>query len=121
MYQFEKLDVWQKSVDLVATVYAQTKNFPEEEKFGLTNQLRRAAVSVVLNIAEGRGKLNDKEFCRFIDIASGSLFEVISGFKVAERLGYAESESLVELYELSDEVGAKLRSLHNKLGKGSDE
>ena len=76
MFNFEKLDVWQKAIDFADLVYNRTRGFPADERFGLTNQMRRAAVSVSSNIAEGTSRISQTDFARFIEIASGSVFEV---------------------------------------------
>jgi four helix bundle protein len=73
MFRFEKLDVWRLAVELVDKVYIFTKVFPADERFGLTNQMRRAAVSISSNIAEGSGRISDKDFARFVEISYGSL------------------------------------------------
>jgi len=84
------LEVWQLSIELVVTIYQQTSNFPEEEKFGITNQIRRAAVSVPSNIAEGAGRSSSKEFIHFLSIALGSLAEIETQFILSVRLGYKD-------------------------------
>lgn len=76
MHQFKELTVWQKAVDLATDVYRYTKNFPAEEKFGLTSQIRRSVVSISSNIAEGVGRKSKKEFKHFLDIAYGSASEL---------------------------------------------
>ena len=78
MFNFEKLDVWQEAIQFADLVYELTGNFPDEERFGLTNQMRRAAVSVSSNIAEGSSRVSRIDFARFVEIATGSLFEVVS-------------------------------------------
>ena len=77
------LDVWKKSMDLVEAVYALTKSFPDDERFGLTNQIQRAAVSVPSNIAEGSARKSDKELIQFIYIALGSLSEIETQYLIA--------------------------------------
>jgi four helix bundle protein len=86
-FNFEKLDVYEKSIDFVNQVYLATKNYPKEEMFGLTNQFRRAAVSISLNIAEGSAKTK-KDFNRFVDMARGSVFECVAILQISERLSY---------------------------------
>ena len=83
MFNFEKLDVWQKSIALADLVYALTKAFPADERFGLTNQMRRAAVSISSNIAEGASRSSKPDFRRFIEIAAGSAFELVSQARIA--------------------------------------
>ena len=75
MFNFEKLDVWHKAIDFADLVYSSTRQFLREEKFGLTNQMRRAAVSVSSNIAEGSSRISRSDFRRFVEIATGSVFE----------------------------------------------
>ena len=78
MFNFEKLDVWQEAIQFADLVHELTGNFLDEERFGLTNQMRRAAVSVSSNIAEGSSRVSRIDFARFVEIATGSLFEVVS-------------------------------------------
>ena len=85
MFNFEKLDVWQEAIQFADLVYELTSNFPDEERFGLTNQMRRAAVSVSSNIAEGSSRISRTDFARFVEIATGSLFEVVSQTTIALR------------------------------------
>ena len=92
------LDVWKAGIDLASLIYETTKSFPKEEMYGLSGQLRRAAVSVPSNIAEGAARNSDKEFMQFLYIALGSLAEVDTQIIIAGRLGYIkDSSSLVEL------------------------
>ncbi len=85
-FHFEKLTVWQEAMDLVKQVYAVTTSFPKEERFGLIDQLRRAAVSIPANIAEGKGRYHPKEFIQFLYMARGSLYETITLIKTASNL-----------------------------------
>src|SRR4029077_20650891 len=85
MFNFEKLEVSQKAIDFGDLIYFETRRFPSDERFGLTNQLRRAATSVSSNIAEGSSRSAKNEFARFIEIAAGSLFEVVSQSCMARR------------------------------------
>ena len=87
MFNFEKLDVWHKAIEFADTVYSVTKGFPSDERFGLTNQMRRAAVSVSANIAEGTSRSSRSDYARFVEIATGSLFEVVSQSVISKRLG----------------------------------
>lgn len=89
------MDVWKKSMDLVEAIYKLSAQFPKEEMYGLTSQIRRAAVSVPSNIAEGAARKSDKEFIQFISIAMGSLSEVETQYRLSVRLGFVnETESL---------------------------
>jgi len=105
--------VWQKSVDFVAAVYAATKSWPSEELYGLTSQVRRAAVSVPCNIAEGAGRGGRKEYTRFLGIALGSLAEVETQLVIAARLGYMRDCS--ELNESLQEIRRMLIGLNKSL------
>lgn len=86
MHKFKELIVWQKAVDLAITIYQITKRFPSEEKFGLTSQINRSAVSVPSNIAEGAGRNTDGEFSPFLGISSGSSFELETQLVIANRV-----------------------------------
>ncbi len=111
IYGFEKLDVWQKSRLLVKDVYMTTKIFPEDERFGLTSQVRRAMISVSCNIAEGTSRWSDKEKIRFIEIAYGSLMEVVNCLILSYDLEYITEEKLYELRMNIDIVAFKLNGL----------
>jgi len=90
MKTHKDLNVWQESMNLVSSVYHRTSRFPNHELYGLTNQLRRAAVSVAANISEGSGRLNSKEFRHFLKISNGSLNELETLLIISFRLGYLE-------------------------------
>ncbi len=92
MSDFKELEVWQKAVDAVAVVYQITAGFLESEKFGLTNQIRRAAVSIPSNIAEGSARHHSKDFIHFLRIADGSAAEVETQLIIASKLGFIKSE-----------------------------
>jgi four helix bundle protein len=100
------LIAWQKAMDLIVEVYRATEKFPTDEKFGLTAQVRRAAVSIAANIAEGQGRFGDREFVSFLSIAHGSLRETETHLHIASRLGYCSSEAHESLLKLSAEVAA---------------
>jgi len=112
---YSELIVWQRALDLVAMVYASTKAFPKEELYGLTNQLRRAVVSIPPNIAEGQGRRSTNEFVRYLSIAHGSLREVETQIPMAERLGYLEELASRELMNSASEVGRLINGLINSL------
>lgn len=112
---YKDLVVWQKSMDLVEQVYRLTSNFPKEEKYALTDQLKRAVVSVPSNIAEGQQRATDKDFAKFLSIARGSNAEVQTQLEIAIRLGYLTSESILETMELSEEIARMLSSFISKL------
>jgi four helix bundle protein len=110
------LKAWQQAIELVEHIYAETREFPKEELFGLTAQMRRAAVSVPANIAEGAARSGTKELVRFLSIAAASLSELDTHVEIAHRLGYLKDDSLIEeidtvsalLMELSASVRKKL-------------
>ena len=116
---YRDLQVWQKSMDLVVEVYELAKRFPSEESFGLTSQIRRAAVSVPANIAEGHGRLHRKDFLRHLSIARGSLVEVETHLQIAIRLGYLERVQCKQVWGLSQETGRLLSGLIRSLKNGS--
>ena len=90
------LDVWKKSMDLVETIYKLTQQFPDSEKFGLSSQMRRAAVSIPSNIAEGAARKGDKELIHFLHIAMGSLSELETQYLIAMRLNYTVNDESIE-------------------------
>jgi four helix bundle protein len=102
---YRDLVAWQKAMDLVTATYRATAGFPKDELFGLTSQLRRAAVSIPSNIAEGQGRLSEKEFRYFLGQARGSLMEVETQLHIAENLGYLEREQTLLLLQSCGEVG----------------
>jgi four helix bundle protein len=107
-------------MDLVVAVYAATQRFPKQEIYGLTSQVRRAAVSVPSNIAEGQGRGAGAEFGRYLRISQGSLQEMETQLLLAERLGYLANETVVSLSELSAEVGRLNRGLYQSVCPHSD-
>ena len=102
---FYDLDAWKKTNEFVLEIYKVTKKFPKEELYGLVSQLRRAAVSVLANIVEGRGKPTDKDFVRFLYISSGSLNECQCYFELAFELDYISKDQFDYIYNKSKEVG----------------
>lgn len=111
MYQFEKLDVWTGALDVIKAVYKLIDKFPERERFALGNQLQRSVTSIALNIAEGRGLSNDREFRKYLRIALGSLFETVASLKVSIVLEYISNDDAKKTFELLDMEGAKLKAL----------
>src|SRR3954469_10975594 len=89
---YRELIAWQKAVEMVCTIYRVTSSFPSEERFGLTNQLRRAAVSIPSNIAEGQGRGVSRDFARYLRMANGSRQEVETQIAIAHRLGYLDQQ-----------------------------
>ncbi len=117
---FRDLQVWQRSMQLTIAVYALTKVFPQDERFGLTSQMRRSAVSIPSNIAEGQGRLNVGEFKQFLGIARGSNYEVQTQLELARELGFANGESIENAEGLSHEVGRMIYALIESLKPGTD-
>src|SRR5437763_14395707 len=116
MFNFEKLDVWQKAIDFADLVYNHTRQFPADERFGLTNQMRRAAVSVSSNIAEGTSRMSQTDFRRFIEIATGSVFEVISQSFIGRRQGFLNDDGFQRVYSAAEEIGRMLSGLRKSMG-----
>ena len=119
MRPHEKLDVWKKAVDVVVEVYRATESFPKEEKFGLTSQVRRAAVSIPANIAEGAARKSSKEFVYFLSNAQGSASEVETELLIASRLGYLGDTRFSELRASYDDIGRMLIGLTRHLKQKS--
>jgi four helix bundle protein len=111
MYQFEKLEIWDKAVSLIKETYSISEKFPKEEKYSLTSQIQRAAVSVALNIAEGRGSQSDREFCKFLFISLRSLHETVAALKIAIELDYIQSNELETYFINAEHLGAQIKSL----------
>ena len=102
---FRDLTVWQKSIQMSVAVYRLTREFPREELYGLTSQMRRATVSVASNIAEGHGRLGTNEYRQFLGVARGSNFELQTQLEIARALALGDTEALGEAENLSHEVG----------------
>ena len=112
---FENLDAWKKSVSFATFIYAVTKQFPKDELYGLTSQIRRASVSISSNIAEGAGRNTKKDFLRFIMIAFGSLNEVESQLYVSHHLQYLNEHDFQEALRLTKDLGNILGGFRNYL------
>ncbi len=116
---YKDLLVWQKSLDLVEMIYQVSKAFPKEELYGLTNQLRRAAVSIPSNIAEGHARSSTAEFLRFLSIARGSLAEVETQLLIAHRLSYLPADQLSSILNVQAEINKMVNGLMGKLAPKS--
>ena len=116
MFNFEKLDVWRKAIDFVDLVHNQTRQFPSDERFRLTNQMRRAGVSISSNIAEGTSRLSQTDYARFIEIATGSVFEVVSQAFIGRGQRFLNDQGFRSLYAAADEIGRMLSGLRKSLG-----
>lgn len=115
MRPHHNLDVWKKAVDFVVKVYKATENMPKEEKFGLTSQIRRAAVSIPANIAEGAGRKSEKEFLNFLSIAQGSASEVETELLIACRLEYIQKIKYNEMLSDLNNIGRMITGLSSHL------
>ncbi len=115
MFNFEKLEVWQEAIKFADSVYSLTRQFPDEERFGLINQMRRAAVSISSNIAEGSSRSSRMDFARFIEIATGSLFEVISQATISRRRGFLSETAFNDLYSACEKQSKMLSGLRRSL------
>ena len=115
MFSFERLDVWQKSIDFADLVYRATRAFPADERFGLTSQMRRAAVSISSNIAEGSSRFSKADFARFVEIATGSVFEVVSQAFISRREEFLSENDFTIIYSAAEEQGRMLSGLRNSL------
>ncbi len=111
---YRDLEVWRLGLDLVETVYRCTAEFPKSEIFGLSAQMRRAAVSIPSNIAEGQARSSSKEFQHFLSIALGSLAELATQFELAHRLGYLDAQSEIARAQ-AELLGKKLHRLRTSL------
>lgn len=115
MRPHENLEVWKRAVELVVSIYKRTPDFPSDEKFGLTSQIRRASVSIPTNIAEGAARQSDQEFLRFPAIAQGSCSEVETELLISSKLGFLPQLEYVELKAETDSIGRMLVGLSKHL------
>lgn len=115
MFNFEKLDTWKRAVDFAGLVYRSTKSFPADERFGLTNQMRRAAVSVSSNLVEGSSRSSKTDYARFVEIATGSLFEVVSQSYIARQQAFLPDADFTLIHREAEELGRMLSGLRNYL------
>ncbi len=119
MQTHKDLIVWKKSIDFVVEIYLKTNSFPKEEQYGLTSQIRRAAVSISSNIAEGYGRHSEKELIRFLFISLGSASEVETHLIISNRLGYINDNSFENLSQNVLEIVRMLSALIKSKNKGS--
>ena len=112
---YENLDAWKKAVDLAVKIYELTRNFPKEEIYGITSQIRRAVISISSNLAEGAGRPSKKDFRRFVDIGMGSLNETESLWIVSYRLTLIEESLYLETRSQMEELGRILNGLKKYL------
>lgn len=112
---YRDLIVWQKSMKLVTEIYAATKLFPAEELYGLTSQIRRSAISIPSNIAEGYGRNSTGDYKRFLHIAAGSIFELLTQIEIASNLKYLTAELFTTLFNAAKEIELMLLALIKKI------
>jgi four helix bundle protein len=117
MFNFEKLDVWQEAIQFADLVYELTGNFPDEERFGLTNQMRRAAVSISSNLAEGSSRVSRTDFSRFVEIATGSLLEVVSQTTITLRRRMIARNDYGRIYAAAEKQSKMLSGLRGSLSE----
>lgn len=115
---YKELKVWQKAVDFSVAVYRVTESFPKSELYGITAQIRKCAVSVASNIAEGSERNSDKEFARFLNIAKGSLAECETQCVISLKLGFLSEADYTIIHSMMAEIGKMLNGLSNKLVTG---
>ena len=115
-FSFENLDVYNGAVDFVNDIYLLTKTFPKDEMFGLTSQLRRAAVSIPLNISEGSAR-RKRDFSRFIDMARGSIFECVTALQISLKQHYLDQKKFVDLEDKSTDLSKMLSGLKSSINQ----
>jgi len=119
-FYFEKLEVWQNARKFVKEIYRATDVFPQKEQFGLTNQIRRASLSITANISEGFSRQTNKEKARFINIAYSSSWEVINFLILSNDLGFLKEEEHIKLRSDIEYISNQLNALYNKLAKNEN-
>jgi four helix bundle protein len=112
---FRDLNIWQKGIDLVKDIYKETQNFSRQEIYGLTNQIRRAAISILSNIAEGHIRQHRAEFRQFLSVALGSLAELETQIVISRELNYISTEKSLNLIDQMGSIGKMIRGLIKKL------
>ena|SRR5690606_20529155 len=117
LHNLREIKVWQKAVNLATVVYTAVSQFPVDERYGLTSQMRRAAVSIASNIGEGAGRNSDKEFIHFLGIAKGSSFELTTQLFISHRLELINKEVLDDLLGKLDELQRMIHGFQHKLSR----
>ncbi len=115
MHNFKELKIWNKSIDITVDMYKETSSFPSEEKFNLISQMRRSAVSIPSNIAEGAGRNSDKEFNQFLGIAKGSSFELQTQMIISNRLKFISDDKFEVMNNSIEEVQKMITGFQSKL------
>ncbi len=113
--RFKELRIWQDGMEITEIIYKITKKFPESEKFGLANQLQRAAVSIPSNIAEGSGRNSKKDFAHFLSQARGSIYEIITQLEISSRVGITQTEEIQPLIDKCESLTKQISALINSL------
>jgi len=116
MHNFRELKVWQQGMKFTVAIYRESRQWPQDERFGLISQIRRAASSIPLNIAEGAGNSSDKEFCRYLEMALRSAYEVMTAIDIARGLEFLADKAADDLQKECDEIAAMLVGLMKSLG-----
>ena len=115
MRPHQKLDLWRRAIESVVSIYRATERFPKEERFGLTSQVRRAAVSIAANIAEGAARTSTKEFLQFLSVSQGSASEADTELVIACRLGYLTKNEYEHFGQDLDDIGRMITRLSQSL------
>ena len=115
MHKVKELKIWHKAMDIAVELYDITKSFPKEEVYGITSQMRRAAVSIPSNIAEGAGRKGDAEFKNFLNISNGSSFELDTQLLLSARLGFTTEQTIEHLLKEIDELQKMNYALMNRI------
>jgi four helix bundle protein len=113
MFGFENLEVWQEAIEFADVVYMVTRSFPDDERFGLVSQMRRCAVSISSNIAEGSGRKSGKDFARFVEFAYSSVLECVSQMHIAKRQQYLTNDDFDDLYRRANQLTRMLSGLRS--------
>lgn len=116
-YSFEKLNVWQNARQLTKDIYETTNNYPTEERFGLVNQMRRAAISIASNIAEGSSRATSRDQSHFYNTAYSSLMELLNQIIISNDLNYLDTAKLSALREQTEKVSNQLNALKNSISQ----
>ena len=117
-YSFEKLNAWKKAKELVVLTYKITASYPPEERFGLTLQMRKAAVSTASNLSEGSGRITPADKARFSEIAFGSLLELLNQYIISKELGFITDQTLSGVRPLIDDTAIRINNLRKSQLKG---
>jgi len=118
MRPHQKLEAWSRAIDLVTDVYKSTEHFPKEERYGLTGQIRRAAVSIPANLAEGAGRRSQKEFAHFLSNSQGSASELETELIIANKLGYLDEATFARLIDQLERIGRLITGLVRHISRG---